>query len=132
MRFIQAKHPAVCWPLLPWFIEGNQTREEIFMELYGRLEQKPDNTFVEIALEGGICKGILIAYVSDDHVWIWQARAAKDFRQGRKMFDDLISWSRERGIKKLRAGCSKDKNMKHIMRRFGFEKNGKEIQRIIA
>lgn len=132
LKYIRAKHPAICWPLLPWFVEGDQTREEIFLELYGRLEQDPDDIFVEIALDGDICKGILISYVSDDHIWIWQARTAKDFRQPEKLLDDLISWAKQKKITKLRAGCSNDKSMKLFMRRYGFKKEGSEIQRDIA
>lgn len=132
MRFIQAKHPAICWPLLPWFVEGDQTRKEIFMELYGRLEQEPENTFVEVVLDGDMCKGVLVGYVSGDHIWIWQARAKKDFKQGKRMFGDLIAWATRKGKNELRAGCSKNKNMKLFMRRFGFKKDGREIKRIIA
>ncbi len=132
MKFLQTKHPAICWPLLPWFVEGDQAREEIFLELYGRLEQDPDNTFVEIALDGEICKGVLIAYTLNDSVWIWQARTAKDFNQSEKMLDDLINWTKTKNITKLRAQCSKDKAEKIFMRRYGFKKDGIEIVKEIA
>ena len=132
MKFIQAQHPAICWPLLPWFVEGDQTREEIFMELYGRLEQEPENTFVEIALDDDICKGVLIAYVSGDHVWVWQARTAKRFNYQKEMFEHLQIWSNDKGISKLRAICYGDKSTKLFMRRFGFKKDGQEIQKDIA
>ena len=132
MRYINAKHPAICWPLLPWFVEGNQTREEIFMELYGRLENKPQDTFVEVALDGDICKGILIAYLEDDYVWIWQARIAKDFKNARPMLVSLSDWARTRNITELRAGCSKNKARDLFMRRYGFKKDGNEIVKEIA
>ncbi len=132
MRFIQAKHPAICWPLLPWFVEGNQTREEIFMELYGRLEQDPEDTFVEIALDSEICKAILIGYVLDDHIWIWQARSQKGFQQSEKMLDDLMSWAKNKNITELRAQCSRNKAKRIFMRRYGFKKDGAEIVKEIA
>ena len=127
MKFIQAKHPAVCWPLLPWFVEGDQTREEIFMELYGRLEQDPENTFVEIALDGDICKGVLIAYNfsnSNDAIWIWQARAAKGFRYQKDMFSHLKEWSKNKNKKVMRMETHNDKLEKLYSRKFGFTKNG--------
>jgi hypothetical protein len=132
VRYLNAKHPAVCWPLLPWFVEGDQTRKQIFLELYARLEQEPENTFVEIALEGEYCKAILIAYVSGDCVWVWQARASNDFNEGKKMLNNLINWSKNKKINKLKAACSKDKNAKLIMRRFGFKKNNEELIKVIA
>lgn len=132
MRYLNARNPAICWPLLPWFIEGNQTREEIFMELYGRLENDPDNTFVEIALDDELCKGILIGYISEGHVWIWQARASEDFEHSKKMLNDLMKWAKDKGTKELRARCSKDRNTNLIMRRFGFTKDGNEIVRKVS
>ena len=95
MKFIQAKHPAICWPLLPWFVEGNQTRQEIFLELYERLEKDPDNTFVEVALDGDIAKAVLIAYKDGDSVWIWQARSSVSFRHGKVMLRHLRQWAKE-------------------------------------
>ncbi len=123
MRFIQAKHPAICWPLLPWFVEGTQTREEIFMELYGRLEQDTDNTFVEIAIDGGICKGILIAYNNNDHVCIWQARAGNGFKESKEMFNHLKVWAKGKsGVMRLKT--SNERLEKFYSRRFGFSKVG--------
>lgn len=101
------------------------------MELYGRLEQDPDNTFVEVALDGDICKGVLIAHASDS-VWIWQARVSKDFEYSKKMLDDLIGWAKTRNVTELRAQCSKDKAKKVFMRRYGFKEDGVEIVKEIS
>lgn len=132
MKYLQAKHPAVCWCLLPWFVEGNQTREEIFMELYERLETNPEDTYIEIALCGEICKGVLIGYIDGDHVWIWQAHAAKDFKKSHKMLNNMMKWAKAKGITRLKAECTKDRNERLIMRRFGFKKDGQEIIKELA
>lgn len=131
MKFIQAKHPAICWPLLPWFVEGNQTRQEIFLELYGRLEQEPENTFVEIALDDQICKGILMAYVSENHVWIWQARAAKGFAFQKEMFSHLKEWAKSKNKKVMRMGTHNDRLEKLYSRKFGFSKNGDVMECVV-
>ena len=104
MKFIQAKHPAICWPLLPWFIEGSQSREDIFLELYERLENDPDNTFVEIAMEGEMCKAVLIAHASDC-IWIWQARSVEGFEHSKKMLNDLMIWAKDKNVTEVRAKC---------------------------
>ena len=131
MKYIRAKHPAICWPLLPWFIEGNQTREEIFLELYARLEQESEDTFVEVALEGDFCKGMLVAYILDEHLWIWQARASQGFKHSRDVFDHAVQWAKERGIKAVRMETYDKRFEKLYKRRYGFHKVGKVMERAI-
>ena len=124
IRYINAKHPAICWPLLPWFVEDDNTVQEIFLELYGRLEQCPEDTYVDIALDGDRCRAILIAYVSGDEVWIWQARVSKDFKEQKKMFNRLKKWARDKGKEYIRMKTNTDKLERFYERRYNFHKNG--------
>ena len=132
MTYLYPKHPAICWCLLPWFMEGNQTRQEIFLELYARLEQDPDNTYVVVALDGDVCHGFMVAYKDEDEIWVWQAKALRDFGKTKEVVEHLTAWAKERGATIIKGQCSKDRNTRLIMRRFGFKKSGNTIQRNIA
>ena len=94
------------------------------MELYGRLEQDPENTFVHVALDEEICKGVLIAYNSKDSVWIWQARAAKNFKYQKDMFSHLKRWAKNKNKKVMRMETHNEKLEKFYKHRFGFTKIG--------
>jgi hypothetical protein len=142
MKYIQAKHPAVCWPLLPWFVENGDTREEIFMQLYGRLEKDPDNTFVLIAMEDGYCHGFMVAYCQEDDVLLWQARTRSPFdklypentdiyKHNNKAFDMLFKWTLKKGKNKVSAICNNERTENLVMRRYGFKKNGNKITKEI-
>lgn len=131
MHYLRAKHPAIAWCLIPWFVEGNQTREEIFMELYGRLEQDPDNVYIDIALEGEICKGVLIATKDDDGVWVWQARKSDGFKKSKEMFSRMVDWAKESGATSLRLKTDDGKLEKLYSRRYGFAKSGDYMEKAI-
>jgi hypothetical protein len=143
MKFIRAKHPAVCWCLLPWFVEGNQTRKEIFTELYGRMEDKPDDTFVLVAMENGLCHGFMAAYCRDDDVFLWQSRTRDPFdklypdktkvmQYNEDAFNLLFEWAKSRGKKSASALCTEEKVKDLVVRRYGFVKNGNLITKEIA
>jgi hypothetical protein len=124
IRYLNAKHPAICWPLLPWFVEDDKTVQEIFLELYGRLEKQPEDTYVDIAMDGDKCMAILIAYINDGEVWIWQARVSKNFKKQKQMFNRLKKWSSEKDVKYIRMKTSGERLEKFYKRRYRFHKNG--------
>ena len=130
MKYIRAQHPAIAWPLVPWFVEGNQTKEEIFAELYSQLSEEPEKVFCEIALKGDRCQAILIAKEADDHIWIWQARAVKKFN-GQRMFNDLCDWAKEKGKPVLKAACSKKRASRRFGLTYGFNEVNGEIVKAI-
>jgi len=131
MKYIMAKHPAIAWPLIPWFVEGTQTVQEIFTDLYTRLSTEPDKVFCEIALENEKCKAVLIAYETPECVWIWQARASRGFKNSRKMFDDLKKWAKAKDKKTMKLSTNNPKMEKIYSRRYGFEKNGDCMEKAI-
>ena len=130
MKYIRAKHPAIAWPLLPWFVEGNQTKEEIFIELYNQLSTEPDKVFCEIALKGDMCQGILIAQEKEDSIWVWQARAVKKFN-GQRMFNNLCDWAKEKGKPVLKAACSKKRASRRFRMAYGFDEVDGELIKVI-
>jgi hypothetical protein len=130
MKYIRAQHPAIAWPLLHWFVEGNQTKEEIFAELYKQLSTEPDKVFCEIALKGDRCQGVLIAQEAKDHIWVWQARANKKF-DGKKIFKDLCDWAKEKGKPVLKAACSKKRASRRFKMAYGFDEVDGELVKVI-
>lgn len=117
MSIIKTQDPNVSIYLLPWYIEGDMTRFEIGVNLYERLINDPDNTFVSVAVDDNNVKAVLIAYVRDNDVFIWQAKAKPGFKGTREMFDDLIVWAKNK--KKDRLATHSPRN-KCVMRRWGF------------
>lgn len=128
MRLLNTKNPENVTRIYPWLIPTEtKTRMDIAAEIYGRLKEKPDDTFVLIAIENNITRAVMIAYVSECRkrcVWLWQSQSKPGFRYGRLMFDALKSWSRSKRAKEIRMRTNRDKEA--IQRKWGFEslKNG--------
>lgn len=123
MRLLKTKNPDDVAKLYPWLIPtGTETRMDIASELYGRLKEKPDDTFVLVAIERGITRCIVVAYMSSKRVcWLWQSQAEPGFEYSRLMMDALKSWARGKGAKKIGIGVP-DERKKAFVRRWGFKK----------
>ena len=112
MRFWVTKNPKVALMLIPWFVPNNQTREEIYLELIDRLTDSPDETFVCVAIEDDLIKGMAVAYCRDKDVFIWQARSDNGMSQ--EMVDralgGLAIWAKGKGYDRVVTGpnCSRE------------------------
>lgn len=122
MRILNTKNPNDAAKLYPWFVPTDtETRMNIASELFGRLKEKPDDTFVLVAIERNITRCIVVAYVlSKRVVWLWQSSAEPGFKHSRLMMDALKSWARGKGAKKIGIGVA-DERKKAFIRRWGFK-----------
>jgi hypothetical protein len=122
MRLLKTKNPDDVAKIYPWLIPTKtETRMNIASELYGRLKEKPDDTFVLVAIERGITRCIVVAYMSSKRVcWLWQSQAEPGFKHSRLMMDALKSWARGKGAKKIGIGVP-DERKKAVVRRWGFK-----------
>ena len=98
------------------------------MELYGRLEKDPDNTYVDIALDGSKCRAVIIAYTSNDYVWIWQSRSTKKFKNQKEMINRLKLWAKHKKAKNVKMQTYNNKLEKFYNRRYGFTKHGDTME----
>lgn len=122
MRLLKTENPDDVAKLYPWFIPTKtETRMNIASELYGRLKESPDDTFVLVAIERGITRCIVVAYMSSKRVcWLWQSQAEPGFKHSRLMMDALKAWARDKGAKKIGIGVP-DERKKAFVRRWGFK-----------
>lgn len=131
MRFLKVKDPKDVVKLFPWLVPTEtETRMDIACELCDRLKDKPEDTFVMVAIERGITRAILIAHVSDKRkkrVWVWQSGTERGFKHQRLMFDALKGWAKAKGCKQLRTKVSNPRWSRILHRRYGFRPKGQEM-----
>ena len=122
MRLLNTKEPDDVAKIYPWLIPTKtESRMDIASELFGRLKEKPADTFVLVAIEKNITRCVVIAYVSSKRVvWLWQSQAEPGFKHSRLMMDALKSWARGKGAKKIGIGVP-DERKRAFVRRWGFK-----------
>ena len=124
MNIIRIKNPEISVHLLPWYIEDNQTPLEIGMELNDRMINKPDDTCVLLAIKNGYLKCVLIGYIENDYLFIWQARKSKDMDRPRLMFRKLCEWGKSKGVEKAQLIASDKRVRRLYKRKYGFTSVG--------
>jgi hypothetical protein len=129
MKFVRTTDPEISVYLIPWFI-GSPV--EIGLELHRRMTQTPDDTCVLLAMKDNYIKALLIGYMEDGDLFVWQAHKSKDMDRPRLMFHELCVWGRSRGAKKARL-ISPDKRARRMYRKkYGFHNIGEtEMEREI-
>ena len=134
MRFLNTKNPDDAIKLYPWLIPTDtETRLDITRELIWRLEEKPGDTYVLVAIEHDVTQGVVIAYVSETRkktVWLWQAQVVPGFTQSRLMFDALRAWTKSKGAKYIRMKTDRDKR-RVFERAYGFKRKGSEMRKYV-
>jgi hypothetical protein len=125
MRLLRTKNPDDVAKLYPWLVPTDtETRMDIASELYGMLKEKPEDTFVFVAIERNITRAVLIAHVlSKRIVWCWQSGAEPGFKYHKYMFNTMTAWAKSKGAKKIGAGFGPDEDRwKNILvKRWGFK-----------
>lgn len=124
MRLLNIKDPEFVIKLVPWFVSSSQSRQDIMCELYQRLKDKPDETFVCMAIENNIGQALLVAGCREDNVGIWQARARAGFGYQKLLLYLLSVWAKSKGYTKLTAGVSDKRRQKFFERKYGFKMCG--------
>lgn len=146
MRFFRVTSPGAVGVLIPWFVPTeNQTRRDIFVELYDRLCTQAEDMFVLLAMEGWRILGFLAAYKREYHdrvphpernnpmyrgpaytyfttsdVYAWQARSEGLASKYVDMaVDGMCQWAKGRGVSRI--ATTPNRAIKLFKRRWGFE-----------
>lgn len=123
MRILNTKNPDDAIRLTPWYVATERDdRISIAAQVYQRLLQKPEDTFVLIAIERDIARAMLVAHVSDASkkvCWLWQVRLQPGFSEGELLFDAVKSWAKAKGCREIRTGVNGRK--KAFERKWGFK-----------
>ncbi len=118
---------------MPWYVEYDRNRLEIGSELYDRLANNPENTFLTIAVEDDKIYAIIIAYVERDYVWGWQSGTKQGFRHSKTLFNSLLEWTKSKNVSKIK--CLPNVEVRDLLRRrYGFcddPDNPKEMIRYV-
>lgn len=120
MKIVRTKNPDICYYLVPWFITDEKSAYEIGAELYQRMKQQPEDTYVQVGVEGQQIKSILIAYTMPNYVHIWQARKDKDMNRPRLAFHKLCRWAKRQGYDKLRLATPNKRVRRMYKKKYGF------------
>ncbi|HIJ71124.1 MAG TPA: hypothetical protein HPP87_07150 [Planctomycetes bacterium] len=132
MMFLNVTNPNDVAKLYPWLIPTEtESRMDIACQLRYRMEKKPDDTFVLVAVDKGVTRAVLIAHVSDKNrkrVWVWQIKAEERFPYRHRMFDALKQWVEGKGCKQVRTSITSNKRWQRVLeRRYGFKRRGTEM-----
>ena len=123
MRFLIVQNPDMALVLVPWFVPVDQAREDIYLDLIHRLKYNPDETFVCLAIENDLIKGMVIAYCRIKDVFIWQVRTSKDVSRYivDLVFNGVCHWARSRGFNRVSTVPNRAKKI--WQRRWGFRES---------
>ena len=120
MFFWLPKNPKVALMLLPWFMPCDcMTAEDMCAKTYRLLRDKPEDTFVCLAIDEDRIKGMAVAYCRKNDVIVWQARS-----QGLastivdRAFEGICHWARGKGFNMVSA--LPNRAAKLWQRRWGF------------
>lgn len=119
MRIDRYTDPDISYVLYPWYVEVNQTKEEIGFELYTRLKNNPEETFIIVLSEGLIIRGFLVAYVRYNDVFIWQARTTRP-QYSKIGFNIIVKWAENLGKNKIRIIAGSKTLRRFFSRKYGF------------
>ena len=131
MRFLLSKDLSIARIVAPWFVPIDQTRLEMYRSLVERLVCSPEKTFVCVAIEDNLVRGMAVAFERKNDVFIWQA--SSDNRTGNRPIVDRIlsgikSWAASRGFSRIAGIPNRAKKL--WIRRCGFkesEENENEV-----
>lgn len=123
MNLILTKDPAIWAYLSRWYVPVDQSRIEIGTELFRRLSETPDDTFVSIVTEDGKVVAFVVAYVlNENDVFLWQTRTLPGFNYGKELFDMLVNWTKEKSRSRIVA--STERSIRPLERKYGFKPFG--------
>ena len=126
MIFYLPKNPNIALMLVPWFVPVNQKIEDMMLELHGRLTSDPDDTFVCIAIEDNLIKGVVIAYCRARDVFIWQARnQGLTWATVDRVLDGLCRWAKAKDFDRITT--MPNRAAKLWERRWGFRQQDSNI-----
>ena len=126
MMFCLPKNPNVALMLVPWFVPVNQKLEDMMLELYDRLKNDPDDTFVCLVIQDDLIKGMVIAYCRAMDVFIWQARNQGLARATvDRVLDGLYHWAKAKGFGRITT--IPNRAAKLWERRWGFRQQDSNI-----
>jgi len=124
MKIIRVTNPEISIQLLPWYVEEDRTAMEIGMELNDRMIESPNDTCVLAAIDKGFMKAMIVGFIEEDYLFIWQAKKSKDMDRPRLVFHRLCEWGKQKGISKIKL-VSQDKRIRRLYKRkYGFHHIG--------
>ena len=128
MRIWNCKDAEFSTWLVPWFVPTGQNPIDMGWELHERLRTKPDDTLCLVAIEKNIIQGIVIAFKKKKVIWLWQVHLRKGFRYSITLLNGLVSWTKGKGIKRIRCKVSDERNRRLYELKYGFKsKRNKEM-----
>lgn len=123
MEFKRITDPKMAVQLVPWFEPEGETLEEMLVFLYDRLENNSSDTYLSLAVEDDLIKGIVIAYRVGIEVFIWQATAIKGVSSEvvDEAFENIKKWARTKGCSRISGIPNRAKRIWE--RRWGFKQS---------
>jgi hypothetical protein len=127
MNITRVQNPEISVHLLPWYVEDDKTALEIGMELNDRMTDCPDETCVLVATDKGHLKAVLIGYIENDYLFVWQAKKSKDMNRPHLIFHKMCEWGKSKGVEKARLGTSNKRVRRMYKRKYGFTPIGEAL-----
>lgn len=130
MNILNCKDPEMVSYLAPWFVSAEKSIAEICVELKDRLKNNPEETLFLVFSEERTPHAVMVAYKTDDCIWVWQAGAKKGFKYAKVAFDLLKKWAKFLGVKEIRAKATK-RLARFYKRKYKFQYLNGELRYIV-
>jgi hypothetical protein len=120
-------NPDVSLLFLPWFVEADQTRQEIGAMLYEKMVMEPQDVCCLAILDNTkVLHGVVVARKVEQDILVWQCHVDK-FVSSRIVdvcLDMLKLWAKF--LKSLRIVIGPNRSFRAFQRRWGFKPCEKE------
>lgn len=104
-----------------WFVEVDQSRLEIVVEIYRRMAYDGDNILFLMASKNDVLMGVSVSYIEETgRAFIWQASSRGLSRDEVDIgFEVICDWIRKKGV--YVVATVPNRNKKLWVRRWGFQ-----------
>lgn len=117
--------PDITLSLIPWYVTDDEKDcLQIGMELNDMMIQNPYDTLVLTVDEDNERKAMLVAYVKEDKVHIWQAHKMKGFRDSKKVLNVVEAWAKHKNLSAIQLATSDGRRRRLYKRKYGFKPVG--------
>ena len=120
MRFLRVTDPRLGYIFVPWFVECDLSRKDMFLILMQKLTHEPDEIFAALVIDNDLIKGAVIACTRKEDVLLWQARGDNgiDTKTVDRVLDGIGHWAKSKGYSRITAFPNRARKL--WVRRWGF------------
>jgi hypothetical protein len=123
MKIVRETNPNIVKELKPFLItDGGCSIEDVSKEIYEAMSRYDDNICVMVSYNQKIIEGFIIGFVvpNRSYIWIGGLYSRLNNTDSEEIFDEFISWCREKNATEVRGETARNSVVSRGMRNYGF------------